>query len=57
MVIQPQTFATASIPERKDVTADLKRRFKLQEEAKAEAKRVEQLARQSPTSEAAPPQP
>jgi hypothetical protein len=53
MIIQHQTFATASIPERKDVTADLERRFKLQEEAKAEAKRIKQLAAQPAPSETA----
>jgi hypothetical protein len=41
------------MPERKDVTADLERRFKLQEEAKAEAKRSKQLAAQPSPSETA----
>ncbi len=46
-------FATDHMPERKDVTADLERRFKLQEEAKAEAKRSKQLAAQPSPSETA----
>ncbi len=39
------------MPERKDVTEDLERRFKLQEEAKAEARRLKQLTTQSPASQ------
>jgi hypothetical protein len=38
MTSYPRVFATDHMPERKDVTADLERRFKEQEEKKAAAK-------------------